>query len=64
MGEATSVARNFINAMKDSNLMKEEFNEMVIENGNEPLAIIQGTCNRYVFAYDEKFAIHHYVATE
>ena len=46
MGEATSVARNFINAMKDSNLMKEEFNEMVIENGDEPLAIIQGTCNR------------------
>ena len=27
--------------------MKEEFNEMVIENGDEPLAIIQGTCNRY-----------------
>ena len=51
--ESTVVARDFINAMKDSHLMREAFNDMVIEAGDDPLAIIKGTMNRWYYRFLE-----------
>jgi hypothetical protein len=39
-------AHKFVNSMKDSHLMKEAFYQTMIDLGEEPLAIIQGTANR------------------
>ena len=39
----------FIMTMKDSNLMKEAFYNQMKESGDDHLAIIQGTSNRWYF---------------
>ena len=52
--ETTNKVRMFINKMKDSNLMKKEgFLTVMVYAGDEPLAIIQGTSNRWYFKYKE-----------
>ena len=50
---STTKAHKFINSMKDSNLMKEAFYKIMLEAGENPLAIIQGTSNRWYFKYLE-----------
>ena len=47
---ATDQAHRLVNAMKDSSLMKEAFISTMREAGEEPLAIIQGTSNRYIIS--------------
>jgi hypothetical protein len=44
-------AHKFVNSMKDSNLIKEAFYKTMIDAGDDPLAIIQGTANRWVRVY-------------
>ena len=47
MKDSVKKVRGLINYMKDSPTAKEEFNKIVANSGVEPLAIIQGTSNRY-----------------
>ena len=44
--KATSKVRSFINLLKDSHILKEQFKQVMDEAGEDPLAIIQGTSNR------------------
>ena len=45
--------RDFVNYMKDSYLARAAFHKMMIDAGVEPLAIIQGTTNRWFHKYSE-----------
>ena len=39
-------SHKFVEKMKESNLMKDAFNNVMIQAGEDPLAVIQGTSNR------------------
>ena len=39
-------AHRFVGKMKESHTMKEAFNDVMIEAGEDPIAVIQGTSNR------------------
>lgn len=45
--ESQSKAHKFVEKMKESSLMKEAFLQTMVEAGEEPLAIIKGTSNRW-----------------
>ena len=45
--EATDKVRQLLNKMKDSHKMKEAFQEVMREAGDDPLALIQGASNRW-----------------
>ena len=51
--EAMDKVHRFINKMKDSHKMKEEFIKVMVEANEKPLAIIQGTKNRWFFKFME-----------
>ena len=51
--KSTNKVRLFINKMKDSNLMKEGFLTVMEDAGDEPLALIQGTSNRWNYKCEE-----------
>ena len=51
--EATDRVRQLLNKMKDSHKMKEAFQEVMREMGEDPLALIQGTSNRWYYKFME-----------
>ena len=51
--EATDKVRQLLNKMKDSHKMKEAFQEVMREAGDDPLALIQGTSNRWYYKFME-----------
>ena len=46
MKNTTSRVRKFVNCMKDSHLMREQFKKTMTEAGDDPLAIIKEASNR------------------
>ena len=53
MKKAVQKPRDFVNFMKDSSLAKVAFHNTMLEAGETPLAIIQGTDNRWFHKYNE-----------
>ena len=53
MKKAVQKPRDFVNFMKDSSLAKVAFHKTMLEAGVTPLAVIQGTDNRWFHKYAE-----------
>ena len=53
MNEAVKKVRKLVNFMKDSSLARVAFNDIMIAAGVTPIAIIQGTENRWFYKYSE-----------
>lgn len=53
VNEAVDKVRKLLNKMKDSHKMKEAFQEVMKEAGADPLAVIQGTSNRWYYRFVE-----------
>ena len=53
MKDSVKKVRTLINYFKDSSLAREELKKIMENTGVTPLAIIQGTSNRWFFKYTE-----------